>query len=151
MSTEENDYVAFWTAFCALDRGKQAELRRHVRQPDDLAEMPAFYTLCRGIRPNRQHQRIAFFLPICHHQEKALSIGAQLAKNGISELRIFRVIRSESPNDLIQLRRLCQHIDASVDWREFGRMLWYWGADAKYSKRQLLEDYFVYRNSNNKE
>lgn len=144
---EKNDYVVFWKDFCALDRGKQSELRRHVRQPDDLAELPAFYALYRGIRPSRQHQRLAFFLPVCKHREGALSLGAQLAQKEISELRIFQVIRSEAPNDLVQLRRLCQHIEATVDWESFGSMLWYWGHE---QKRRLLEDYFVYKNGNKK-
>jgi len=143
----QNDYVLFWEIFCALDRGKQAELRRHVRQPDELAELPAFYALYRGIRPNRQHQRVAFFLPVCKHREGALSIGAQLAKKDVSEMRIFQVIRSEQPNDLIQLRRLCQHIEPIVDWEEFGDMLWFWGHE---SKRKLLEDYFVFKYNNTK-
>ena len=141
---QKNDYETVWKEFCSLDRGKQAELRRHVQQPDELAELPAFYALYRGIRPGRQHQRVAFFLPICKHRVGAPSIGAQFAQQNISELRIFQVIRSEYPNDLIQLRRLCQHIEATVDWKEFGDMLWYWGHD---QKRRLLEDYFVYKNS----
>ena len=120
---------------------------RHIRQPDELTELPAFYALYHGIRPGRQHQRVAFFLPVCKHREGAPSIGTQLAQQNISELRIFQVVRSEYPNDLIQLRRLCQHIEATVDWNEFGDMLWYWSHDQKC---KLLEDYFVYKNGNKK-
>ena len=145
MSTQPQiEYESFWKSYCALDRGKQAELRRHARKPDDLGELPAYYALFHGIRPSRQHQRVAFFLPVCKHREGAPSIGEQLADRKISEMRIFQVIRSESPNDLIQLRRLCQHIEPEVDWRKFGEMLWYWGDKAK---RQLLEDYFVKKNA----
>jgi CRISPR system Cascade subunit CasB len=65
-----------------------------------------------------------------------------LAVKGISEARLFQVVRADEPNDLIQLRRLVQHIEPVIDWAEFGRFLYFWN---DRSKRTLLEDFFIHQ------
>lgn len=72
--------------------------------------------------------------------QKYLSMGAALRQFGIKEARIFQVKRSESPNDLIQLRRLVIQAKPKVDFRKFAERLWYWGEN---SKKQILKDYFI--------
>lgn len=121
--------------------GLEAEIRR-ATDPDNLAEKLLFYRLMNKttLGTNEKGQRIAFFLPYVKHSKTADSLGKQLADAGISEMRLFQVLRSEEPNDLIQLRRLIEQIKPSLNWQDFGKMLYYWN---KEQKRRLLEDYFI--------
>lgn len=142
-------FVELYHRFTELDKhisGLKAELKR-ATTPEDLVEIPAFYRLMTGIGTHKDWQRVAFFLPYVKHQEGADSLGKQLAKAGVSEMRLFQVIRSESPNNIVQLRRLVQQVKPTVDWRQFGNMLFYWDYDDR-NKRTLLEDYFL--NAGNK-
>ena len=75
------------------------------------------------------------------HTSEGIGLGKALAQGkGISEKRLFQVIRSESPNDMIQLRRILQMVEPSVNWPKAARLLWYWN---ERSKRDLLEEYFM--------
>lgn len=147
---KKTQFVDLYRRYSDLEKrisGLKAELKR-AAAPGDLAEIPAFYRLMAGNGTHAYWQRLAFFLPYVNHQEGADSLGKQLAKGGVSEMRLFQVMRSESPNDIIQLRRLVQQIKPTVDWQDFGGMLFYWdyvrpGHDAKENKRRLLEDYFL--------
>lgn len=132
------DFVEIAERFKRLGSGQKAELRR-VAAPDDVAMIPAFYRLFPGIKTDTRWQRLAYFLPCAQHAPGGKALGGQLAKAGISEARLFQVIRSESPNDLIQLRRLVQQVEPVLDWQGLGRTLFFWG---KQEKQRLLEDYF---------
>ncbi|MBL1261211.1 MAG: type I-E CRISPR-associated protein Cse2/CasB [Thiotrichaceae bacterium] len=146
------DFVALYGHFDTLKKrvsGLEAEIKKAIT-PDALAEIPSFYRLMVGTGTHAGWQRIAFFLPYVKHKEGADSIGKQLAKGGVSEMRLFQVIRSDSPNDIIQLRRLVQQIEPALDWRSFGATIFYWdysnpekGIDQKQNKRRILEDYFL--------
>lgn len=141
---EELDFVKLYDRFISLKErisGLEAEIKR-AASPDDLIEIPSFYRLMVGVGTHRGWQRVAFFMPLVKHKEGADSIGKQLAKSGVSEMRLFQVIRSGSPNDIIQLRRLVQQVKPTVDWRYFGKTLYYWDFSVR-NKRQLLEDYFL--------
>jgi CRISPR system Cascade subunit CasB len=134
----------FVERFEKLTRGQQAELRR-VAKPDDVIGVPAFYRLfpgeCTDPREKHRRERIAFLLPWApKHIPGAESLGRQLAKKDVSEARVYQVIRAKVPNDLIQLRRLVQHIEPKLDWMEFGKTLFFWGNERK---RRLLEDFFI--------
>lgn len=131
------DFVALARRYEQLPPGPKAELRRVVR-PDDLGLIPAFYRLLSGVRINPQWQRIVYFLPFVHHAEGSSNLGQQLAGR-VSEDRLFQVLRSTSPNDLIQLRRLVQQVEPRADWQKFGAMLYFWNES---NKRRLVEDYF---------
>jgi len=67
-------------------------------------------------------------------------MGLQMQQNDISEKRLFQVVRADSPDDLVYLHRLAIQMKPTVDWQEFGRMLFYWGKNAK---RQLLQNYYL--------
>jgi CRISPR system Cascade subunit CasB len=141
--TELPDFVAIAQRFQQFTPGQKAELKR-VAKPDDVAEIPAYYRLFPGMRPLSWCQRMAFILPWAKHAEGAFSLGRQLAQKGISEKRIYHVVRAVYPNDLIQLRRLVQHIEPRLDWRSFGKTLYYGGDRwSSPAKRRLLEDFFV--------
>jgi CRISPR system Cascade subunit CasB len=134
----------FVERFERLTRGQQAELRR-VAKPDDVTGVPAFYRLfpgeCTDPREKHRRERIAFLLPWApKHTPSAESLGRQLAKGKVSETRVYQVVRANSPNDFIQLRRLVQHIEPRLDWAKFGETLYYWGDNAK---RRLLEGFFI--------
>lgn len=145
-----SQFVELYQRYSQLEKqigGLKAELKR-ATSPDDLVEIPAFYRLMIAVGTHKDWQRVAFFLPYASHKQGADSLGKQLAKAGVSEMRLFQVIRSESPNDIIQLRRLVRQIKPTVDWQQLGSMLYYWdyvrpGHDAKENKRRLLEDYFL--------
>lgn len=147
---KKTQFVDLYQRYVDLEKrvsGLKAELKR-AATPEDLVEIPAFYRLMAGVGTHTHWQRVAFFLPYVKHQDGAEPLGKQLAKGGISEMRLFQVMRSESPNDIIQLRRLVQQTKPTVDWQVFGGMLYYWdyvrpGHDAKENKRRLLEDYFL--------
>jgi CRISPR system Cascade subunit CasB len=143
MTAELPDFVALRNRYDDenFPTGARAELRR-VAEPDDVALTPALYRLFPGQRPDDRHLRLAFLLPCCKHVAKAKSLGAQLADAKVAEARVLQVARARAPLDMVQLRRLLAHIEPTVDWSEFGRMIWYWNDRAK---RQLVEDFYIAR------
>ena len=138
------DFVKLYEHFQSLKErisGLEAEIKR-VASPEALVEIPSFYRLMEGTGTHKGWQRVVFFMPYVKHKEGADSIGQQLARGGVSEMRLFQIIRSGFPNDIIQLRRLVQQVKPTVDWQRFGKTLYYWDYDDR-NNRQLLEDYFL--------
>ena len=122
-------------------RGWLAEIKR-VKDSTEVADLPSYYRFIQGcIKPGRVAERAVFLLPWLHHQPDTVPIGAQFRKNGVSEIRLFQLLRAEHPNDLVILRRLIQQTTPSVDWAYFGKVIQFWG---QLQKRQLLQDYFLY-------
>ncbi len=150
MKRREYDFMGLYDAWRQLRPGPKAELRR-AATPADLLEVPAFYRLFSG-RGNTEwekqaYQRLIFCLPcIKQHIEKPVSLGAALARSDesgrstVGEKRLFQIIRSESPNDMIQLRRILKMVEPTVNWPLAARQLWFWNTR---SKRDLLENYFM--------
>ncbi|EMR12517.1 CRISPR processing complex protein CasB [Methylophaga lonarensis MPL] len=144
MSNEKApDFLAIYEQYQALKPGSQAELRRAVK-PADLLEVSAFYQLLKGHQADGRMQRLVYCLPVIKHQAEGYGLGQALAKANISEKRLFMVLRSETPNDLIQLRRLLKMAQPTLDWLKAAPTIYYWGES---SKRKLLEDYFYYQNN----
>lgn len=141
------DFMILYERYQKLKSGPQAELKR-VMQPDDLLEIPAFYRLLHDAKAGKGMQRLLYCLPLIKHQEGGDSLGRALAKADVNEKRLFMVIRSQEPNDLIQLRRLLKQVEPKLDWLSAARTLYYWNDRAK---RQLLEDFFFYQNTKTKE
>jgi CRISPR system Cascade subunit CasB len=112
--------------------------------PGDLIEVPAFYRVLHTERAYPSMQRLLFCLPHIKNMEGGDSLGKALAKADINEKRLFMVIRSQEPNDLIQLRRLLKQANPTLDWQATAKTLYYWNDQAK---RQLLEDFFYYQNT----
>ena len=127
-----------------LDNGERAQIKR-TTEPEDLLELPAFYRLIGTATQKelKQLARVAFFLPLIEiHDNEADSLGRQLSKYKISEKRLFHIIRSESPNDLIQLKRVLQQAKLSkINWQAFGETLFYWG---KLKKQRLMQDFYLH-------
>lgn len=136
------DFVALWERYNHMTRGQQAELRR-AAEPDDLTLKPALYRLFPGIEPRNQYLRLAFLLPWFAHQPNAANFGVQCAKADINEARLFQVVRSNDPLDMIQLRRLAMQIKPVVNWVVFGETIWRWRQKGQYAKRKLIEDYYL--------
>jgi len=146
MSEEENktpDFMALYQRYDDLKPGPKAELKR-VMNPGDLIEVPAFYRVLHGQKASLRMQRLLYCLPHIKHIGGSDSLGKALAKADINEKRLFMVIRSQEPNDLIQLRRLLKQANPSLDWQAAAKTLYYWNDQAK---RQLLEDFFFYQNT----
>jgi len=133
------DFVDLARRYDELGKGPKAEMRR-VARPEDLALVPAFYRLLPGVQTDKRWQRVVFFLPFVRHAEGKLRLGQALKQAGINEMRLFQVLRSKDPNDVIQLRRLVQQAEPSVNWQHLGESLFYWGEE---QKRRLVEDYFT--------
>lgn len=145
MSDEKTpDFLAMYEQYQAMKPGPKAELRRAVK-PTDLLEVSAFYRLLQGHPADGRMQRLVYCLPVIKHQQDGVGFGQALAKANISEKRLFMVLRSEAPNDFIQLRRLLKMAEPTLDWLKAAPTLYYWGGS---SKRKLLEDYFYYQNNN---
>jgi len=157
---KEPDFMSLYQAWQKLPNGAKAELRR-CGTLDALLEVPAFYRLAGG-RGDREwqkkaYQRMVFCLPcIKEHTEKPVSLGSALAgcrKGGrsvVSESRMIQVVRSQSPNDMVQLRRLLKLAEPVVNWPLMAKQLWYWEYSER-SKRNLLEDFFINQTDKSKE
>lgn len=135
--SDKPDFNVLWARWERLEPGPKAELRR-VRDPDALTTVPAFYRLTGG-QAWPGWQRVAFCLPWAGHRNGADPLGTALARAGLAEKRLFQVIRSTEPNDLVQLRRLLQHVRPVVDWARFGPQIFYWNDE---NRRRLLEDFY---------
>lgn len=156
---KENDFMDLLQVWQRMPNGPKAELRR-CASLDDLLEVPAFYRLLgsRGEREwqKRAYQRMIFCLPCVQHTENKISLGAALARSrkgarpAVAESRMIQVVRSESPNDMIQLRRILKQAEPSVNWPLMATQLWYWDYNDR-SKRDLLEDYFINQTDASKE
>ena len=143
MSAELPDFVALLNRYDSesFSTGARAELRR-VAEPEDVALTPALYRLFPGQKPDDRHLRLAYLLPCCKHAAEAKSLGTQLGQAKVAEARVLQVARSRAPLDMVQLRRLLTYVKPTVNWSEFGRMVWYWNDRAK---RQLVEDFYIAR------
>jgi len=148
--SSRNDLPDFMTLYeryhKSISNGARAELRR-IAQPDQLVEAPSFYRLTVGFGSDERIQRLVFCLPYIRHIANGKKLGHALAEAKVSEKRLFMVIRSQPPNDLIQLRRLLQQAEPAVDWQDAAKQLYYWN---DLSKRTLLEDYFLHLNESTK-
>lgn len=138
------DFMALYRTWEKMSPGPKAEIRR-IGRPNELIEIPAFYRLYSGRAGSewekQAYQRLIFCLPCIKHTDEDIGLGKALAKGkGVSEKRLFQVIRSGSPNDMIQLRRVLQMVEPSANWGKAAIQLWYWN---DRSKRDLLEDYFM--------
>lgn len=140
------DFVALYERYKTMgEHGDfRSQLGKRIGSPDELRDRPAFYRLFPGERPPAWGEKIAFFMPFCTHQPGTVSLGQKLAEAKVSEARLLQVIRADYPNDLIQLRRLVQHIAPSVDWSVLGTTLYYWNEKAK---RDLLEEFFIHQSA----
>lgn len=141
-----HDFMGLYHTWDRLPPGPKAELRR-IERPSDLLEVPAFYRLFSGRGTTSwekdAYQRLIFCLPCVEHTAENISLGKALAKGKVvSEKRLFQIIRSESPNDMIQLRRVLGMFKPKlvVNWQQAAKQLWKWDG---HSKRDLLEDYFL--------
>jgi len=140
------NFIEVRKRFEKLSRGDQAQLGKHIGEPDDLVMVPAYYKLFPGITPNERYRQVAFILPWCRHSDSAKHLGSLFAAENINEKRLFQVVRAEAPNDLIYLRRLIQRKEFTVDWNSLGKVLFFWN-DNDIAKRQLVEQYFIARYS----
>jgi CRISPR system Cascade subunit CasB len=132
------DFPKLRERFDKLEPGPRAEIRR-VAHPEELDERPAFYRLISGLELGDGLRRVVFCLPWVEHA-KGKRLGAELARAKINERRLFQVIRSSYPNDVIQLRRLLQHARPAADLHKLGPSLFHWSRE---HKRRLLEDYYL--------
>lgn len=144
----KHDFMGLYQAWERLTSGPKAELRR-VERPEDLLEVPAFYRLFSGHGTTgwekNAYQRLIFCLPCLKHTGEYVSLGKALAKGkGVGEKRLFQIVRSGEPNDMIQLRRILRMAEPTVNWELAATQLWYWN---ERSKRDLLEDYFLNRSN----
>jgi CRISPR system Cascade subunit CasB len=133
------DFLLLKRRFDEMDKGHQTEIRRAARF-NEIADLPAYYRWLQGRGSDLRMQRIAFMLPHVPQQADRPLLGQQLKKEGVTEMRLFQIIRSDPPRDLEQLRRLIIYAEPKLDWAEFGKTLFFWGRPAK---QRLLEDYFT--------
>lgn len=147
MNKNYPDFANFLAVWNRLQPGPKAEMRR-VSEPDELLDLPAFYRLVESFgwkadsKPweKSRWQRLVFLV---NHIEPngEYSLGKALALSGkVNEKRLFQVVRSNYPTDIIQLRRVLKQVEPKVDWLKMARQIWDWG---KYRKRSLMEDFVL--------
>jgi len=146
VSKPENDYLKLVERYQQLDNGQKAMLRR-ATSPDDMMAIAAFYQLISATKfqlkqYEKQAAQLVYFLPWIQQRANGKPLGRSLHEHGISEKRLFLVVRRDPPDDLIQLRRVVQQIKpiAYADWSELGNLLFYWG---KKNKHQLMRDFYI--------
>lgn len=138
------DMMEMYRQFDEFKPGPKAEIRRVV-SPTDLTGVPAYFRLLQGRKGEERIRRVIYCLPYVKHKEGAGSLGKALGKSDlINERRLFQVVRSESPLDLIRFRRLLQQIKPVVDWSKAVKEIYFWN---DLSKQNIIEDYFYYKNS----
>ncbi|HBR22143.1 MAG TPA: type I-E CRISPR-associated protein Cse2/CasB [Nitrospiraceae bacterium] len=151
--SELPDFVGIKKYFdTRLSSGQRKDLKK-ANSPDDLTLIPAYYQLIKNFIPTGKWSRerwrqVVYLMPYASHSEKTPNLGVLLARAGVREARLFQIIRSEYPNDFIQLRRILQQIKPSVNWQHFGKQLFFWldGQEMHkqgWAKRQILEDYYL--------
>jgi len=69
-----------------------------------------------------------------------VNLAVQCARRGITETRFLPIVQLDAPDDLLKLRRLLMQLRTSLDWTEFGPLLWGWG---QHTKRALMETYYL--------
>jgi len=146
MAIESDSYIDYPALRANFDSnrfssGRRADLRK-AATPEDLLLRPAYYALM-GSRTKDCWLRVAFLIPWIKHRKGAGGLGKALAKAGADEKRLFQVLRSHAPNDLIQLRRLVQHTEPVADWQYVGKMLFWWRDQHDLSHRMLLEQFYT--------
>lgn len=151
------DYLDLLKRYEALGNGAKADIKR-VASPHDLRYLGTFFRLCESEKNLSQLSRVVFILPWLRHQEgKRLGrLFNENPKNSVSEARVIQMMRSETPQDLICLRRMIwqvagRHAEKSVDWNILGPQLYYWG---DLNKQKILQDYYlaeIGRNKNEEE
>ncbi len=146
MSEPENDYLKLVERYERLDNGQKALLSR-ATSPEDMAGIAAFYQLINATKfqlkqYEKQAAQLVYFLPWVKQRINGKPLGKSLHEHRISEKRLFLVVRRDSPDDLIQLRRVVQQIKpvAYADWSVLGNLLFYWG---KKNKHQLMRDFYI--------
>ena len=153
------DFMDLYQTWQRFPNGPKAELKR-CGNPDALLEVPAFYRLLGGRGEKewqkKAYQRLIFCLPCINHTDQKISLGASLARSrkgsraAVSESRMIQIVRSEAPNDMIQLRRILKQVEPTANWILVAKQLWYWDFSER-SKRDLLEDFFVNQTDKSKE
>jgi len=139
------DFMSLHDAWMKLTPGQKAELNR-VSSPDELLEMPAFYRLFSEMAPEEwggaAFQRLVFCLPCIKHTDSDVNLGTAIAHcgRGTSEKRLFQMVRSEFPNDIIQLRQILKMLGPVANWSMAAKQLWDWD---ERSKCDFLEDFFL--------
>jgi len=146
MTELKNDYLKLVERYEQLDSGQKAMLRR-ATSPADIPGFAAFYQLISATKfqskqNEKQAAQLIYFLPWIKHRANGKALGKTLHEHGISEKRLFLVIRRDFPDDLIQLRRVVQQVKpfAYADWRDLGNLLFYWGT---MNKHQLMRDFYL--------
>ena len=141
-----DDFIRLYRTFEQSGKGAQAELRRVVK-PSDLIEVPAFYRLTQGFGQSEKERenirRLIYCLPWLKHQDGGATLGEAFALAKVSEKRLFVIIRSGEPNDLVQLRRLLQQVKPTVDCVKTAWLLIRWHQPEQ--KQKLLEDFFLHQ------
>lgn len=147
MTEESRDFSQVYELWRRAKPGPRAELRR-VSEPDELMDLPAFYRLVEPVgwkadMPDWEKEGWKRLVYLINHVENRgdHTLGKALAISGkVNEQRLFQIVRSDYPNDVIQLRRLLKQVEPAVNWRKAANQLWRW---SKSDKRALMEDFIL--------
>jgi CRISPR system Cascade subunit CasB len=133
------DFERLWQRYKELKAGPKAELRR-VAEPDELREKPALYQLLPGAPVSERLLRVVFIMPWLAENGPPRALAKTFAEARVGDKRLYQVLRAQTPNDLIQLRRIVQQVRPAPEWSSLGHTLFFWGVS---DKRRLLEDFLI--------
>ncbi|PIJ49869.1 type I-E CRISPR-associated protein Cse2/CasB [Erwinia sp. OLTSP20] len=150
-SRQSIDAMGLYRDWLALDKGTSAKLRR-ATTPEALLDIPAFYALVSPYGwPEQRYPllRCVFCLTsgaITHCDDDSLTLGRALARSEkINLSRVTHLIRQDSPQDMVQLRRILIHAEPRLYWPSLAEQLTWWG---KYDRRTLLEHFVLSYSAN---
>ena len=141
------NFSDLYSAWSNQKRGAKAEMRR-VTTPDELMDLPVFYRLVNscgwesGMKPwdKERWSRLVFLMENIEPSGDN-SLGEALAiSSKVKEKRLFQIVRADSPNDIVQLRRVLKQAQPQVNWQKMAEQVWDW---SPRSKRNLLEDFVL--------
>jgi len=134
-------YQKIYNAYCRLNKGDQAELKRCNLKK--IADSPAYFRILKltGLQDNAQTCRILFLLvgvDIASDEEESKSVAEALINADVKEQHIIQISRS-GENGIEYLKRQltrCKHLNLN----SVGKLAQYWG---DHARRNLLKDFIL--------
>lgn len=140
-----SEYLTLKNNFARLKPGKQASIRRaptaealeHIPAADELLQ-----TLASLAEPTHQNlagwRRVLWLLPYIEHDWNGPSLGEQMAKAGVGELRVQQVVTADGNDGFKYLRMLIQRLEPHLNVEKLGKTVFEWNPQ---TKNELMADY----------
>lgn len=154
---EVPDFAHLKDVYENLPTGPRTEIKR-ARTLDEIRKLPSFYRWASKdpVAAKCLHneysikniQRAAFFIAHGQHDLKSPTLGKLFAEAGVSDLRVYQMVKSSAPRDIQHLKNLIRITSSKtksfkLNWQEFGRILYNWTVPWAYHKENMLRDFVL--------